>query len=144
MAKTIVLRIPSEDIDICPGKNNTKISIKNNSEILLELDGDTMLKSSGKLFFLSEEEMGFISKSNIFIESIDSDLHLNSRLCSLIKDDPKSIAERATMELDHGKQLLAAQEQEEFTLLLKDRVTYLEHQMKKLIGEQNARNSTEE
>ena len=133
MTKEIVLRIPSEDIDIRPGKYNTKITIKNTSDILLELDGNTMLKSSGKLFFLSEEEMGFISKHNIFIESIDSELHLNSRLCSVIKDDPESIKYREQAQIAYEEDKKIAEEQQLFTKQLKDRVTILEQKVATLL-----------
>lgn len=135
MTKEIVLRIPSEDIDIRPGKYSTKIHIKNTTDILLELDGNTMLKSSGKLLFLSEEEMGFISKNNIYVESIDSELHLNSRLCSLIKDTPKAIEERKRMKEDEQKAIEFAIAREKENKLLKERVAILEEQMAKLLGE---------
>ena len=126
------LTIPSADIEVREENNNTIISIKNSKHIVFDLDGDTMFKSNGKIFFVSDEEIGFISKKNIHLESIDSKIYMNSRQCSLIKDELESIDYRKRKELEHNQQQLFVMEQETFVKSLKERVSVIESKLARI------------
>jgi len=100
---------------------------------IFELDGDTIFKSNGKLFFVAEEEIGLITKKDMHLETLnDSKLFMNSRQCSLIKDDQESIRYRTKMSLEQNKQMIFAQEQENFITSLKDRVSIVEDKLKQI------------
>ncbi len=127
------LTIPSDLIQIKKENNNTIISIKDTSNIIFELDGDTIFKSNGKLFFVAEEEIGLITKKDMHLETLnDSKLFMNSRQCSLIKDDQESIRYRTKMTLEQNKQMIFAQDQENFITSLKDRVSIVEDKLKQI------------
>ncbi len=127
------LTIPTKDITMSYTEDNTVININTSKNTIFEFDGDTIFKSNGKIFFMAEEEMGFITKKNMHLETLkDSKLFMNSRQCSLIKDDPESIAYRTKLEFESSQISLYAQEQENFITSLKDRVSILEEQLKQI------------
>ncbi len=129
----INLTVPSDLIQIKKEEDKTIISIKDTSNIIFELDGDTIFKSNGKLFFVAEEEIGLITKKDMHLETLnDSKLFMNSRQCSLIKDDQESIRYRTKMSLEQNKQMIFAQEQENFITSLKDRVSIVEDKLKQI------------
>ena len=121
-----------EDVEIVKENGLISITIKNDMSMVVDLNNDIMLKTKGDFHILSEGEMSFASKNNIHLDSVGSNLYLNSRQSSVLKDEPESIAYRAKQELKQGTIQLEEMKQHEFTLMLKDRVTKLEQQIKDL------------
>jgi len=134
MKNGLVLSVKPEDVEIIEENGIMTITIKNDMSMVVEMTKDMMLKTQGDFHILSEGEMSFASKNNVHIDSVGSNLYLNSRRSNILKDEPESIAYRAGQELEHNKTQLDAIHQHEFTLALKDRVTKLEKQVKELIN----------
>jgi hypothetical protein len=134
----LILKIKPEDIEIIKKNNIIEINILNSTDIVFNLENNLMFKTKGQFHILADGEISFASKDGLHIDTIDSKLFLNSRNSSILKDLPESIKYRTKMELEYNKIKLEALKQEEFTLLLKDRVSLLENKIKEL---ENARSS---
>jgi len=132
MEKSLTLVLKPENVQIVQKNGLTNIIIKNDMAMIVEMANDVMLKTKGDFHILADGEMSFASKNDLHFDSVDSKLYLNSRQSTLLKDKPESIAYRTKQELERSKSLLSAYKQQEFTLLLKDRVTILEQQIKEL------------
>lgn len=129
--KNLIIEAKAEDVIIETSKGITKIKICNNIKLGLEVDGDLMLKSSGDFVIAAGGELDLISMGKpICIESINSELHFNSRIAKPIKNLPESIEARQKMIKDHEFQVQIAAKMEIRNKILKDRVTDLEEQIK--------------
>jgi len=125
--KNLVLEANTNDVIIENNDGITKIQIQNNVKIGVEVDGDLMLKAGGDLILAADGEIDLITKGKpICIETIDSELHFNSRIAKPIKDLPESIEARQKMIEDNKRCIQIADMAETRNKLLKDRVTILE------------------
>jgi len=125
--KNLVLEANTNDVIIESNDGITKIQIQNNVKIGVEVDGDLMLKAGGDLILAADGEIDLITKGKpICIETIDSELHFNSRIAKPIKDLPESIKARQKMIEDNKRCIQIVDMAEKRNKLLKDRVTILE------------------
>ncbi len=111
-----------------------RVQFNGDLAVSVEFNNDVMLASKGDFTLASEGEMSIISKDNpICIDSIDSDIYLNSRKSKLLKDDPKSIEYNRKMITERKSNLRIATMAEMENKTLKQRVTELEEQMEELL-----------
>ncbi len=129
--KGLVIEAKTKDVTIQTANGITKIQIHNNIKLGIEVDGDLMLKSGGDLVITADGEIDLITKGKpICIESLDSELHFNSRLAKPIKDLPESIKARQKMIEQNNKYIQIANMAEKRNKLLKERVSILEKLVK--------------
>lgn len=133
MENALVLQVKPEDVEIIKEKDYIHISIKNDAKMIIEMNNDVMLRPHGDFHIVSDGEMSFVSHNNIHMDTINSNIYLNSRQGKILKDTEEAIDQRLKMACEHKKTLLEAKKQNDFTLLLKDRVSILEQQMKELL-----------
>jgi len=130
MENGLVISVKPEDVKIVKNDDLITITIKNDMSLMIKMDNDVMLKTQGDFHILSDGEISFASKNNIYLDSIDSNIYLNSRNSSILKDEPESIKYRIKQQLEYNKKQL---EMKQESVLLQDRITKLEKQMEKYI-----------
>ena len=92
------------------------------------IKGDTKFLFDGDTHFITNGELGFITKDNdIHMDSINANIHLNSRLSKPIKDLPESIKERQKFEDNTFPMLNDMPENE--TGNLEKRIAFLEEML---------------
>ena len=103
MADVVVRSIGKEtEVEIKPFKmlitfdeEHLAIEFEGAKQNFISLKGDTNFLFKGNINFMSEGEFGIITKSKkIYLDSINSQIHLNSRLSPLLKNLPESIEYR--------------------------------------------------
>jgi hypothetical protein len=134
--KSLTLKVKSEDVEIIREEDSVTIHIKNDVALNIIMDGGGMIHSKDDFFIAAEGELGLMSFGKpLTIDSVDSVIHQNYRESKLLKDLPESIEFRKRCDEENQKCITFAVDQEGFNRLLKDRVTILEQQMSKLLGE---------
>lgn len=125
--KSLVIEANANDVIIKTANGITKIQICNNIKLGVEVEGDLVLKASGDFVIAADGEIDLISKGKpICIESLDSELHFNSRLAKPIKNLPESIKARQKMVEENKRCIQIADMAEQRNKLLKARVAILE------------------
>ena len=103
MDNVIVKSIGKEtEVEISPfrmfikfDEENLELSFEGASNNRIRIKGDTQFLFDGNTHFISTGEFGIITKGkDICLDSMDANIHLNSRLATPIKDLPESIAKR--------------------------------------------------
>jgi len=114
------------------GKELVRVNIQENVAVNIEFDNDVLLKSRGDFVIASDGEINFITNGKpLCIDTLNSNIHLNSREGKYIKDLPESIEYRKEMKKENKKCIQIADMQEAQNKLLKERVTILEGRLDK-------------
>jgi hypothetical protein len=109
-------------------KENLEIVFEGNTNKTIAIKGDTKFLFDGDTHFITNGELGFITKDNdIHMDSINANIHLNSRLSKPIKDLPESIKERQKFEDNTFPMLNDMPENE--TGNLEKRIAFLEEML---------------
>ena len=107
-----------------------RVSIFGDMSVGIEFDNDVLLKTKGDFIVASKGEINFITDGKpISIESLNSQIYLNSREAKYIKDLPESILYREKLKEENKKDLQIATLQELQTKTLKERVSILENKL---------------
>lgn len=129
--KSLTFETKSDNITVETNDGVTRVCIHNDLALVVEMDNDVMLQANGDFFIAAKGEIGLISKGKpICIDSIDSEIHLNSRKAKPIKHLPESIEYKKKMIEDNKRCIHIATMAEMRNKTLKDRVTDLENQIK--------------
>jgi hypothetical protein len=76
-------------------KDKLQIRFEGSEDNTIALGGNTTFLFDGDTHFITNGELGFISKGHdIHLDSVDANIHLNSRLSKPLKDNPESVAYR--------------------------------------------------
>ena len=118
------ITIPSKDISLKLQWDDIAITIeKNEKSIDVFFDGNINFTLNG--------EVGIVSNKNIHIDTINSNIHLNSRTAPLIKDLQECVEYREKTQNNIKKQQLMIDH--EHNSLIK-RIEFLENKIKSLTG----------
>ncbi|OYT15985.1 MAG: hypothetical protein B7C24_10080 [Bacteroidetes bacterium 4572_77] len=106
-------------------KDKLQIRFEGSKDNTISLGGNTTFLFDGDTHFIAKGELGFITEDHdIHLDSLNSNIHLNSRLSKPIKNLPESIKERQKFEdnrLPMVENILGNEIEE-----LKRRIMYLE------------------
>ena len=129
--KSLTFQVHPDDITIDTSKKDlVKIDIHNNMAISIGFDNDVLLRAEGDFVVAAKGEINFISDGEpICIDSINSEIHLNSREGKWIKDLPESIEYRQYLLEKSKRNIQIATMQEMQNKTLKERVSVLENQL---------------
>lgn len=111
------ITIPEFNFGLVVYKDRLELKFINSTHI--KVNGDLSLDIDGEFSVITHND-------DIHLDSIDHNIHLNSRLANQIKDTPKSIKYREQIEIEQNKNLKAMEKQ---NLELTDYLMRLEHRI---------------
>ena len=100
------LTVKEKDVSITHFDTDTIVISIAQENAVIELTGNTMLKTTGDFHILSDGEMSFASKNGMYLDTIDSKLHLNSRKSKILKDTNEAKNHMTKIYFDQTKKLL--------------------------------------
>ena len=106
MEKNLTLKVKPENVEIIQENDMVTIKIFNDMKMSIQMAGDIMLQTDGDFHVLSKGEMSFASENGVHIDSIGSNIHLNSRQSKILKDTKEAKRYRVKQELENNKHLL--------------------------------------
>ncbi len=133
--KSLTFKTHPDNISVdFTNKNFVSVNIHGDMGVSIEFDNDVLLKSNGDFMVVSKGEIDFITNGKpICFESINSEIHLNSRKAAPIKDHIESMEYRKQLEENNKQCSQIATMQEMQNKTLKERVSVLEKQIKSLL-----------
>ncbi len=129
-SKSLTIQVHPDDVKINTYKDIISIEIHSEMGISVEFDNSVLLKSQGDFMIAAKGEIDFISYGKpICLESINSEIHLNSREAAPIKNEPDSIEYRKNLKIENKQNIQIATMQEMQNKTLKERVSILENKL---------------
>lgn len=131
--KSLTIQTNSKNVDVEYINNEVIVKIHNDMDLKIEFDNNVMLETKGDFTIATHGELGLLSfGEKICIDSVDSEIHMNSRESKHLRNLPESIEYKEKMkeQQNSNKQIAIMQELQNKTL--KQRVFDLEEQLKKI------------
>ena len=106
MEKNLTLTVKPENVEIIQENDMVTIKISNDMKMTIQMTGDMMIQTGGDFHILSKGEMSFASENGVHIDSVGSNIHLNSRQSKILKNTEEAIQYKVKHELENNKHLL--------------------------------------
>lgn len=128
----------SKDVKVTEENGVTKVEVLpfkfvvefDDDKVMISVKGNTEMVVDGDFYLGVNGEFGIMSKDNpIHIDTLNSQLHLNSRLSKVLTDLPESIEYRKQI---FNQQLLQENELKDDHKSLTDRIEQLEQEIKEI------------